>query len=79
MAWVCVTASSSQLHCGHHAVYCMVCADSSPVCVALQVSNLGSLLAVATANATSIESNRGMLGWLNWAGDRLLHLAHRTR
>ena len=51
----------------------------SPVCSALQVSNLGSLLAVATANATSIESNRGMLGWLNWAGDRLLHLAHRTR
>lgn len=45
----------------------------------LQVSNLGSLLAVATANATSIESNRGMLGWLNWAGDRLLHLAHCTR
>ena len=72
-------ASSSQLHCCYHAVYCMVCADSSPVCSMLQVSNLGSLLAVATANATSIESNRGMLGWLNWTGDRMLHLAHRTR
>ena len=79
VGWACENVSSSQLRSGHPAVSCMLCADSSPVYCTLQVSNLGSLLAVATANATSIESNRGMLGWLNWAGDRLLHLAHRTR
>ena len=78
IGWACENVSR-QLHCGHSAVRCMLCADSSPMHFTLQVSNLGGLLAVATANATSIESNRGMLGWLNWAGDRLLHLAHRTR
>lgn len=44
-----------------------------------EVDDLGGLLAVATANAHNIEESRGLLGMFNWAGDRLLHLAHRAR
>jgi hypothetical protein len=46
---------------------------------ALQVDDLGSLMAVATANAASIEGNRGTLGWLNWLGNKALHAAHLAR
>ena len=42
-----------------------------------QVDDLGGLLAVVCANARSIEAKRGMLGLLNWAGSKLLTLAHR--
>jgi cyclopropane-fatty-acyl-phospholipid synthase len=41
--------------------------------------DLGSLLAVATANAHNIEAQRGLLGMFNRFGDRALHLAHLTR
>ena len=43
------------------------------------VDNLGAFMAVITANAHGIESNRGVLGVFNWIGDRLLYLAHLTR
>lgn len=41
--------------------------------------DLGSLLAVATANATNIEDQRGLLGIFNRLGDRALHIAHLSR
>lgn len=43
------------------------------------VDDVGALMAVITANAFSIEGNRGILGSFNWIGDRLLYLAHLTR
>lgn len=43
------------------------------------VDNLGAFMAVVTANAYGIESNRGVLGVFNWIGDRSLYLAHLTR
>jgi hypothetical protein len=39
----------------------------------------GGFLAVAVANANSIEAGRGLLGVFNWLGDRLLYLAHQRR
>ena len=45
----------------------------------LQVDDLGALLAVVTANAGNIESNRGALGILNRVGDWLLLMAHKAR
>lgn len=46
----------------------------------LQVSgDLGCLLAVATANAISIQSNRKSLSIVNWLGDKLLLLSHLAR
>ncbi len=39
----------------------------------------GALLAVVTANAGTIEGNRGALGILNRLGDWLLTLAHKAR
>ena len=44
-----------------------------------QVRDLGTLMAVLTANAGVIESRRGALGLLNWVGDRLLLLSHLAR
>ena len=44
-----------------------------------QVEDLGALLAVLTANAGNIQSNRGKLGLLNWVGDKLLLLSHLGR
>lgn len=41
--------------------------------------DLGSLLAVATANAVNIQDQRGLLGIFNRLGDRALHLAHLSR
>jgi cyclopropane fatty-acyl-phospholipid synthase-like methyltransferase/predicted NAD/FAD-binding protein len=41
--------------------------------------DLGSLLAVATANAASIEGTRGLLGVFNRLGDRALRAAHAAR
>lgn len=41
--------------------------------------DLGSLMAVATANAINIESTRGMLGIFNRLGSRALLLAHKAR
>lgn len=41
--------------------------------------DLGSLIAVATANAHDIEGSRGLLGLFNKLGERALALAHRTR
>lgn len=43
------------------------------------VDDVGALMAVITANACTIEGNRGILGAFNWVGDRLLYLAHLTR
>lgn len=43
------------------------------------VDNLGAFMAVVTANAYGIQSNRDVLGVFNWIGDRLLYLAHLTR
>lgn len=43
------------------------------------VDCLGAFMAVVTANAQGIESNRGVLGIFNWIGDRLLYIAHLTR
>lgn len=43
------------------------------------VGDLGSLLAVITANAVNIQDNRGALGIANWIGDKLLLLAHLAR
>jgi cyclopropane-fatty-acyl-phospholipid synthase len=43
------------------------------------VDDLGAFMAVMTANAYAIEGNRGILGALNWVGDRLLYVAHLTR
>ena len=46
----------------------------------LQVSgDLGCLMAVATANAISIQSNRGALSVVNWLGDKVLLLSHLAR
>ena len=36
-------------------------------------------MAVATANAISIQASRGALGLFNWIGDKLLLLAHIGR
>ncbi len=48
--------------------------------LSMQVSgDLGCLLAVATANALSIQSNRKNLSVVNWAGDKLLLLSHLAR
>jgi len=44
-----------------------------------EVDDLGALLAVITANATTVESNRGVLGLLNWVGGQALRLAHLSR
>ena len=44
-----------------------------------QVDDIGALLAVATANANTIQASRGALGVLNWVGDKLLLLAHLAR
>ncbi|PSC74866.1 cyclopropane-fatty-acyl-phospholipid synthase [Micractinium conductrix] len=44
-----------------------------------EVDDLGSLLAVATANANNIEESRGLMGAFNWLGDRLLAAAHAAR
>ena len=44
-----------------------------------QVDDLGALMAVATANAVNIQSQRGGLGLLNRLGDWALLLAHRGR
>ncbi|KAK9818144.1 hypothetical protein WJX72_007777 [[Myrmecia] bisecta] len=44
-----------------------------------KVDNLGALMAIATANAGGIESRRGLLGPLNWVGDKLLLAAHLAR
>jgi len=41
--------------------------------------DLGSLIAVATANAGDIEGSRGLLGLFNKLGDRALTMAHRAR
>ena len=41
--------------------------------------DLGSLMAVITVNATSVESNRGLLGIFNKIGDKLLTWAHAQR
>ena len=41
--------------------------------------DLGSLIAVATANANNIEVSRGLLGFFNKLGDRALALAHKAR
>lgn len=41
--------------------------------------DLGALIAIATANATNIESMRGLLGVFNRLGSRALHLAHLGR
>jgi cyclopropane-fatty-acyl-phospholipid synthase len=41
--------------------------------------DLGSLIAVVTANAHNIEDKRGVLGIFNKLGDRALALAHRAR
>ncbi len=41
--------------------------------------DLGSLIAVMTANAHNIEEKRGVLGIFNKLGDRALALAHRAR
>lgn len=43
------------------------------------MDDLGGLLAVACANARSIEGKRGLMGLLNWAGDKLLLMAHKAR
>jgi cyclopropane-fatty-acyl-phospholipid synthase len=43
------------------------------------VDDLGAFLAIMTANARNIEASRGLLGALNWAGDKALYLAHLTR
>jgi hypothetical protein len=43
------------------------------------VDDLGALMAIITANARHIEASRGLLGALNWAGDKLLYAAHLTR
>lgn len=40
---------------------------------------MGGLLAVAVANAASIEDRRGLMGMLNWIGDRLLYVSHLGR
>lgn len=44
-----------------------------------EVDNPAALMAVLTANAESIETNRGVLGLLNYAGSKLLHWAHLRR
>ena len=41
--------------------------------------DLGSMMAVITANAHSLEANRGMMGVFNRVGDTLLTLAHARR
>lgn len=45
----------------------------------IDVDDVGAFMAILTANAYSIEGNRGILGAFNWLGDRLLYLAHLTR
>lgn len=45
----------------------------------LKSGDLGSLMAIATANAVNIESTRGMLGIFNRLGSRALLLAHKAR
>ncbi len=41
--------------------------------------DLGSLMAVVTANAHSVEANRGLMGIFNRIGDKTLFWAHRQR
>ena len=41
--------------------------------------DLGCFMAIMTANARNIEASRGLLGALNWAGDKVLYLAHLAR
>ena len=43
------------------------------------IDDLGGLLAIATANAANIQDRRGLLGALNWLGDRALAAAHLAR
>lgn len=44
-----------------------------------EVDDLGAYLALLVANAPHFQQSRGLLGPLNWLGDRLLHLAHLAR
>ncbi|CAD7695206.1 unnamed protein product [Ostreobium quekettii] len=44
-----------------------------------EVDDIGGLLAIAVANAANMQNKRGALGFFNWMGDRLLHLAHLRR
>lgn len=41
--------------------------------------DLGSLMAVVTANANSVEANRGLMGIFNKIGDKILLWAHNQR
>lgn len=43
------------------------------------VDDLGSFLAVVVANARNLEGNKGMMGMLNWAGEKMLLVAHMQR
>lgn len=45
----------------------------------IEVDDLGSLMAVAVANAPQIEASRGALGIATWIGDKLLAAAHAAR
>ena len=43
------------------------------------VDDLGAFMAVMTANARDIEAARGLLGALNWLGDKALYVTHLAR
>jgi cyclopropane-fatty-acyl-phospholipid synthase len=45
----------------------------------ISVDDLGSLMAVLTANARNVEKSRGMLGLLNWIGAKFMYIVHLTR
>lgn len=43
------------------------------------VDDLSGFMAVVVANARNLEGSKGMMGWLNWVGEKVLLLAHMQR